>query len=209
MLLPVCGRRDVSTLPISRPHVTLAFGDRRAGLAGVDLLQRELALELALHMLLGPSSQAYAEWYDAGHIDGDSFGFEVNCEPTFGVCLVAGESSEPEHLEDLVRGCLEQARRRGMSRRDFDLARRKAYGDLVRAYESVDGCVQAMHSAVSCGAEPFAFLMAYERVGLDDVEECLASCLDPVRCGVSVVMPGPDADPAMSPEDPGGLADGA
>ena len=43
-------------LPVSRPYTLLFFGDDKAGQSGRDLLLRELALELALDIALGPAS---------------------------------------------------------------------------------------------------------------------------------------------------------
>jgi predicted Zn-dependent peptidase len=178
-----------STLPIARPHLSLVFRDMRPRLVGLPLLRREMALELALYVLFGPGSRFYGEHYESGLLDSSSFGFEVNAEPDFGMCTVSGETPDPEVLSRACIGELERAREQGLDTGDFNIAKRKAYGDIVRSYDQVDSCVALMHSAVSCGAQPFDFLLAHQQVTQADAEACMRDCLDPSRCGRSLILP--------------------
>ncbi len=182
-------RRTASFLPISRPHLTLAFRDPRGFLSGLPLLQREMALELAVYTVFGPSSRWYNQRYEEGMIDSDSFGTEINAEPAFGVCLFSGETARPGELEAAIVTELEKAMVDGLNADDFALARQKAYGDLVRAYDSAENAVELMHSAVSCGAQPFDFLTAYQHLTLSDANECLQTILRPDRRGCSLIRP--------------------
>lgn len=181
--------RSSSTLPISRPHLTLAFRDPRGSMSGLPLLRRELALELASYTLFGPSSRWYTCMYEGSVIDSASFGFEINMEPTFGVCLLGGNTPVPGELEAAVLEELQRAVADGVSESDFMLAKRKAYGDLVRAYDSAESAVELMHSAVSCGARPLDFLNAYEQLTLAETNECVRTCLRPESRGCSLIEP--------------------
>ena len=60
---------------------------------------------------------------------------------------------------------------------------------MVRAWDDPDTCVEAMHSAVGCGAEPFDFVDVHDQVTLADAEACLRECLEPSACGTSLILP--------------------
>jgi len=186
---------QVAQLPVVQHHLSLAFGDRVNGMGGAPLLGRGLALELALDILFGPSSRFFNRHYEDGLIDAASFGSEVYLEPWFGVCLVGGEVQYPERLEEAVVEELRQALDGDLMERDFERAKRKVYGQLLQGFDQVENCVQLMHGAVSCGAQPFDYFAAYERLTVADVRDCLETCLD-YRCyGFSRVDPSATEEP--------------
>lgn len=176
-------------LSVAQPHLSLVFKDGKAGLEGEELLRRELALELALDIIFGPSSTFYNSRYEEGVIDVGSFGYEVYAEPSFGLCLIGGEVQSPEQFEKAVVEELYQARECDPIERDFARVMRKAYGNLLQGFDQVESCVQLMCDAVGCGADPFGYFAALEKVTVADVKECLESCLDYARYGISRIDP--------------------
>ena len=184
------GPRD-AWLPIVQPRLCLGFKDRDAGMQGTRLLRREIALELALDILFGPSSSFFSMHYESGLIDSDSFGYEVYAEPVFGFCLLGGDTHQPEYLEELLIAEIRKGQSGLMIETEFPRVKRKAYGHLLHHLEQVEGCASMMHSAVSRGAQPFDFFEAYEALGPQDVLNCLETWLDPENYGCSFVRPGP------------------
>lgn len=176
-------------MSVVRPHLSLVFKDGKAGMEGEELMRRELALELALDIIFGPSSTFYNSRYEEGVIDVGSFGYEVYAEPSFGLCLVGGEVQSYERFEEALVEELRQARKCDLIRREFARVMRKAYGNLLQGFNQVESCVQLMCDAVSCGGDPFGYFRAFEEVAVADVEECLESCLDYDRYGISRIEP--------------------
>ncbi|MEW6754399.1 MAG: pitrilysin family protein [Candidatus Latescibacterota bacterium] len=195
--LPPAQARPVrrrAVLPVVQPHLLLVWRDQRQGLRGRPLLRRELALELALDGLFGWSSRFFEEAYRTGLIDASAFGFEVNAETTFCACLLGGDTRHPRRLEEAVAAELEQGRSNGLLEGEFGRIRRKAYGHLLQTFDQVESCTNMLQAAVTCGAGPFDYLAAYEELTVDDVIDCLKTCLDPGRYGVSAVDPAPTRD---------------
>ena len=98
--------------------------------------------------------------------------------------------SETRFFEKAVIGVLHQAKTDGLLPDDFTRAKRKAFGHTIQGFDQVDSCLHLMHSAVSCGAQPFDFLRAYHEVEIGDLEEGLEACLNPDRYGLSLIEPG-------------------
>lgn len=189
VLRPRAARRRTKRMSVARPFLTLAFGDPCAGSSGPALLRREMALEMALHALYGPGSALCARAHEAGLIERGSFGFEANLEPAFGTCLLGGETPAPAELERALLATLDEAHRSGLDPADFELARRRMYGNLVRVFDSPELCVEGMQSAVSCGAGPLDFLTVFPEVTLAEAEACMRSFLVPAACGVATIVP--------------------
>lgn len=176
-------------LPVAVPRLYLGFRDQREGLHGEALLRRELALELALDVLFGASSDFYARHYESGLIDAESFGCEIYAEAEFCFCLVGGDARQPELLQEALLEELRRARHSDLLERDLARARRRAYGQLLQRFDQVESGVGLVHSAVSRGGAPFALFEAHEQLEAAEVRECLETCLDPDRGQLSQVVP--------------------
>ena len=181
--------RVSSRLAVARPRVYMAFHDSEAGLEGPALLRKEVCIEMAADILFGPSSEFFAEQYQAGEIDAESFWWEICAEPAFVFAWAGGDVGDAERFEEAVRERLSRAVREGFSTADFERASRKAYGNLLFRYEDIESCAAMAHGEVSRGARPFDCAAALEQVRKEDVEHCLLTCFTPEHCGVSVVEP--------------------
>ena len=182
------GHQEVG-MPIHQSHLCMGFKDQRANLKGKDLLRRELASELALDILFGPSGSFYSRNYEKGLLDVESFGTEVYAEPYFSFCVIGGDAPQPEALEEALLARIRQAGNGDLIVRDFHRAKRKAYGYLIQQFDQVENCVTQMYSAVSRGAQPFDFLAAFEELSAADIGDCLKTWLDPSNYALSLVKP--------------------
>ena len=167
----------------------LAFHDSDSGLEGIELLKKEICLDMAADILFGPSSEFFADQYEAGEIDGDGFGWETYAEPAFLFAVIGGDVTDAGRFEESVRERLSRGIREGIADGDFERAARKAYGTLLFRYEDIESCAAMAHAEVSRGARPLDCAAALEQVGREDVEHCLRTCFTPDNCAVSVVEP--------------------
>ncbi len=175
-------------LPVSRPYTLLFFGDDKAGQSGRDLLLRELALELALDIALGPASNFFAAHYEDGLIDGDAFGAEVYAEPTFCFCTVGGYTQQSERLREEISTALASLDECIVSA-DLGRAKRKAYGLLLRAWEQTEDVADMLCSAAASGALPSVYFDVHEQVAVGDIIEVLDSCLSPAHLSAMQCSP--------------------
>ena len=159
-LLPAPQPLGALALPVSRPYTLLFFGDDKVARSGRDLLLRELALELALDIALGPASDFFAAHYEGGLIDGDSFGAEVYAEPTFCFCTVGGYTQQSERLREEISAALANLDERAVVA-DLGRAKRKAYGLLLRAWEQAEDVADMLCSAAASGAARPASILTY------------------------------------------------
>ena len=202
VVLPAPQPLGALALPVSRPYTLLFFGDDKAGQSGRDLLLRELALELALDIALGPASDFFAAHYEDGLIDGDAFGAEVYAEPTFCFCTVGGYTQQSERLCEEISAALANLDERIVAG-DLGRAKRKAYGLLLRAWEQTEDVADMLCSAAVSGAAPSVYFDVHEQIAVSDILEVLESCLSPAHLSAMQCSPAS----ALGPLVPTGRAE--
>ncbi|MDE2740106.1 MAG: pitrilysin family protein [Gemmatimonadota bacterium] len=188
VVLPTPHPLRALALPVSRPYTLLFFGDDKAGRSGRDLLLRELALELALDIALGPASDFFAAHYEDGLIDGEAFGAEVYAEPTFCFCTVGGYTQQSERLCEEIGAALAGLDERVVTA-DLGRAKRKVYGLLLRAWEQAEDVADMLCSAAASGADPSVYFDVHEQIGAGDILEVLESCLSPAHQSAMQIVP--------------------
>jgi predicted Zn-dependent peptidase len=188
VVLEQAQRIEVS-LPISNPQIYLPYADVRPAAEGVDLLRREVALELLLDIMLGPASAAFEDWYQRGLILGDSFASEVYAERSYCFCLIIAETFDPQGLAEEIGRVFAEMRESGEWESDLGRAQRKAYGQIVRSFESVENCVSLMQAATSCGAHPSDYIAVCQSISADDLADGLRYCLRPFAGGRVFINP--------------------
>ena len=188
VVLPTPQPLGALALPVSRPYTLLFFGDDKAGQSGRDLLLRELALELALDIALGPASDFFAAHYEDGLIDGDAFGAEVYAEPTFCFCTVGGYTQQSERLREKINAALASLDECVVAA-DLGRAKRKSYGLLLRAWEQAEDVADMLCSAAASGAAPSVYFDVHEQIGVGDILEVLESCLSPAHLSAMQIVP--------------------
>lgn len=188
VVLPAPQPLEALALPVSRPYTLLFFGDDKAGRSGRALLLRELALELALDIALGPASDFFAAHYEDGLIDGDAFEAEVYAEPTFCFCAVGGYTQQSERLCEEIGAVLAGLDERVVAA-DLDRAKRKAYGLLLRAWEQAEDVADLLCAVAASEAVPSLYFDVHEQIAVGDILEVLDSCLSPAHLSAMQIVP--------------------
>ena len=159
---------------------------------GLDLLRRELSLELALDILFGPSSGFFERTYESGLIDGESFGGEIHLDGLYGFCLIGGDTDRPEALQAAILEEVEAALGDGRIERGLDRARRRVFGEMVCRWEEVEECAELVEWAVRHGCHPLDLVdlhLGRQALDADSVEACAAECLAVEGLATATVWP--------------------
>ena len=151
-------------LPVSNEKVFITFPDLINAMQKRDV-RRELAFELSLDMALGPTSDAYVDMYEKGLIVGDSFAADVFMESTCGFLLITAETSDPQALTCHTICALSNSLAGAELDGNFERAKKKMYGQLVRSFETPETCVDIMNAAWQLGApSPFDYVEALQEL---------------------------------------------
>jgi predicted Zn-dependent peptidase len=177
------------SMAIALPRLYLGFQDRKVGLSGQALLARELALDLALDMLFSPSSDFFQRSYQTGLIEAETFEWDVQLEQAYAYVLISGDSPQPKRLKAEILDELAKARKSSLIEEAFKRTKRKAYGHMIERFEQVESGVEMMHQCAINGATPFDLYAVTKEINIDNVYDCLHTCLEPEYCVTSIIWP--------------------
>ena len=176
-------------LPIRNAQIFITFPDLLTAMQKRDV-KRELAFELSLDMALGPTSDAYVALYEKGLVTGDSFAADVFMESTCGFLLITAETSDPETLTSETMCAFSNSLAVADFGGDFERAKKKMYGQLVRSFETPESCVNIMDAARQLGAlSPFDYMEALHSLTQVEVLERWKEGFGHMCGGVAHVFP--------------------
>ena len=177
--------------PVPRARRLLLFPDPVAA-RGLDLLRRELSLDLALDILFGPSSGFFERTYESGLIDGETFGGEVHLDGLYGFCLIGGDTDRPEALHAAILEEAEAGLRDGRIEQGLGRARRRVFGEMVGRWEDVEECAGLVEWAARHGCHPLDLVDLHldgPAADAASVAACAAECLAVEAPAAATILP--------------------
>lgn len=184
----VAKAQSVRKMSVAMPKVMFGYKERTVGLAGDELLKRELTTQLVLDILLGQSSDLYQQLYDEGLIN-DTFGTDYSGESQYGFSVVGGDTPDPESLVKKVVEGLEVAKKNGISQDEFELNRKKRIGSFLRSLNSIEFIANSFTKYKFNQTDLFHIVPILEKITLDDVNQRLADHIHQEQLSVSIVKP--------------------
>lgn len=163
----------------------------RAEQKGDALLRQHLVSQLAMRILVGPSSRFYTKLYADGILNQD-FDYEADFSAGTATVLLGGESAKPGAVLKALTAEVERTQREGLDPESFDRAKRASLGARLRGLEDFDNlCVTMAMSAFEgfCALDAMQML---ESVTKKECEDFITENLAAGRLALSVIEPGKD-----------------
>ena len=101
------------------PLFMTGFKDTNNGFGGDELLKKSIETNIILKMLFGRSSKFYKSLYEKGLIN-NRFSLEYTMQPDYAYSSIDGESSDPKAVYEAVINEVEETRKNGLSKEDFE-----------------------------------------------------------------------------------------
>lgn len=133
----VAQARIEEKLAVSRPMFALGFKDEDITGGGNRLLEKIIANEIILDMLVGPSSDIYNSLYEEGLID-SSFGTDYTGERNYGHAIMSGQSSDPEKVASILYDEIDKRKSQPWDQDYFLRIKKKKTGQYIRLFNSLE-----------------------------------------------------------------------
>jgi predicted Zn-dependent peptidase len=179
------GRHDI-TLPVSLPKCLFGIKEPAPGVAGEELLRREIVTKLLFDILFSPSSELYQQMYDDKLIT-DSFGAEYNCSDQYAFSIAGGDTRDPDALVQRVQAAVEAMKQSGIPKDVFERTRKKKIGSYFRMLNSPEAIANEFTKHRFRGTNLFDMLHLYENVTVEEAEKRLNEHFNWERMSVCVV----------------------
>lgn len=120
------------TMEVSMPMFVIGFKDS----VTENMIQKHIAVEILLNMLIGKSSRTYKELYEQGLLISEldlSYEFSTN----YAFAMIIGQSREPQKVQEALLKRIEECKQQGLNEQEFTRIKKMIYADYVREFNNV------------------------------------------------------------------------
>lgn len=184
----ICSRRVQCKMQVAKPLFTIGIKDVNIPAEPSARARRDAVMSMINDLLFSQTSRLYNSLYEEGLISPDMTSSYTISE-SFAFHSVSGESYCPETVFDRVREYVEDIRRRGFEKEDFERCRKVFYSSFVREFDSTDDIANNLISFVFDGIEMFDYADIIASLTCEEVTETLRSDMKDELFTLSVVYP--------------------
>ena len=180
--------RCETRMQVAKPLFTIGIKDVNIPAEPSARARRDAIMSMINDLLFSQTSRLYNSLYEEGLISPDMTSSYTISE-SFAFHSVSGESYCPETVFDRVREYVEDIRRRGFEKEDFERCRKVFYSSFVREFDSTDDIANNLISFVFDGIEMFDYADIIASLTCEEVTETLRSDMKDELFTLSVVYP--------------------
>ena len=171
-----------TSMEVSKPIFMIGFKDK---IEKENKVQRHIAIEILMNMLIGKSSPLYQKLYKEGELISQP---DLDYEFTdyYAHVLISGQSKNPKKVqEELLKEI--QKQKENLDEEHFNRIKKKVYGDYVVEYNNISDISRMLLSDYFKGIESFDYIEQFETVTLEYTKQILQEVFDEKKCIMSLV----------------------
>lgn len=193
---PLAANRKSNELrmDIQKKKAYVSFKAKETSLQGREMLKHELAIQLALDLMYGRSSDFYEEIYQNGWID-ESYSYDFSLEKGFGFAMVGSDTNYAEELEAAIKKVMNDS----VEKLPFDdemlgRVKRRKIGFFLRAMNSIEFIANQFTRYKFNDMNLFDAVPVIEELTFEDVVEAMKSIQGEEQQSTFTVLPLKDAE---------------
>ena len=170
------------TMEVSSPIFMIGFKDE---IEEKNKIQRHIAIEILMNMLIGKSSSLYQKLYNDGLLMSQP-DLDYEFSNDYAHVLIASQSKEPKKVqEELLKEI--KILQENFDEAHFNRIRKKVYGDYVAEYNNVADISRMLLSDYFKGVQTFDYIEQFSTVTLEYTRQILQEVFDEKKCILSVI----------------------
>lgn len=173
-------------MEVSLPMFMMGFKDIEN--SAENRIQKHIAIEILLNMLIGKSSDLYKELYENGILLAQpELDYEWSHE--YAHVLISGFSQKPELVKQKIDEAISQMQKEGLNEENFNRIKRKIYGDYVIEYNSVANIGRMFLADSMKGINSFDYIEDFETVTKEYTQNVLKDIFKKENEAISIIKP--------------------
>ena len=170
------------TMEVSSPIFMIGFKDE---IEEKNKIQRHIAIEILMNMLIGKSSPLYQKLYNEGLLMSQP-DLDYEFSNDYAHVLIASQSKDPKKIQEEL---LKEIKRlqENFDEAHFNRIRKKVYGDYVAEYNNVADISRMLLSDYFKGVQTFDYIEQFSTVTLEYTRKILQEVFDEKKCILSVI----------------------
>ena len=151
-------------------------------------IQKHIATEILLNMIIGKSSNLYQELYEAGAILAQP-DLDYEFSEQYAHILISGFSKEPKLVKQKIEETIQNIKNNGLDEEHFKRIKKKIYGDYVIEYNSVSDIGRMFLADSMKGLNSFDYIEEFETVTKEYTENVLNEVFKEENEVISIIEP--------------------
>lgn len=181
-------------MDIQKKKAYVSFKAKETSLQGRDMLKHELAIQLALDLMYGRSSDFYEDIYQKGWID-ESYSYDFSLEKGFGFAMVGSDTNYPEQLELAIKKVMDDsAQALPFDEEMLNRVKRRKIGFFLRALNSIEFIANQFTRYKFNDMNLFDAVPVIEQLTFDDVVDAMKSIQGVEQQATFTVLPVKDTE---------------
>ncbi len=173
-------------MEVSLPMFMMGFKDIEN--SAENRIQKHIAIEILLNMLIGKSSDLYKKLYENGILLAQpELDYEWSHE--YAHVLISGFSQKPELVKQKIDEEIEKMQKDGLNEESFNRIKRKIYGDYVIEYNSVANIGRMFLADSMKGINSFDYIEDFETVTKEYAQNVLNEIFKKENEAISIIKP--------------------
>ena len=171
---------------VAKPLFYIGVKDVKISDDPTERAKKQATGDILTELLFGASSAFGIEMYESGMANGFSASFDHDKHSS--VVYIQGESDDPEAVYDKVAAYIEEKKKTGFDRADFERIKRAEYASYIKTFDSTElanNFTYALHD----GLDWLAYGDIISGVTYEDVCALLTGLFDEKYYAMSVVKP--------------------
>ena len=173
--------KEVS-MEVSKPIFMIGFKDK---IEKENKVQRHIAIEILMNMLIGKSSPLYQKLYKEGIIMSQP-DLDYEFTDDYAHVLISGQSKNPEKIQEELLNEI-QKQKENLDEEHFDRIKKKVYGDYVVEYNNISDISRMLLSDYFKGIQSFDYIEQFQTVTIEYTKQILQEAFDEKKCIMSLV----------------------
>ncbi|MBE6573081.1 MAG: insulinase family protein [Ruminococcaceae bacterium] len=133
----VVEKRRCYKMQVSMPMFSIGVKDIDISADPDERMKKSAAMSVISDMLFGKSSTFYNELYDEGVISG-SLDPWASHNKSYSFLSISGEAKDPEEVYSRFALLVEQTKKTGLNKEDFERCKRVMYAGMVKSFDSTE-----------------------------------------------------------------------
>ena len=175
-------------MQVSKPIFSIGFKDTDISDDPRKRLRKDALMAIVNEILFSRAGDFYSSLFERKIIS-PAFSYGYTISASFAYNSLAGEADDPRLVLDEVKKHIEDVKRTGLDRGEFERAKRVMYAESVKLFDSVESIANALFSAFCEDEELFEYAEIISGITYEDAQKQFEEFFDNYSATLSVVSP--------------------
>lgn len=182
-------KRIEKEFPVSMPIFYIGYKDKAViDEKPIDRLKKEVSTDILFDIIFSESGDLHNSLYSEGLITGSIYGGYL-CQKDYSYALASGTSTKPDLVKERIDQYIDELRKKGIDKREFDINKKKKIGGFIKSFDSISFIANNFLRYMFKGINLLDYLQVLKEISIEDIENRLDTFFLEEYSVISIVSP--------------------